>query len=185
MANENSSKRIFILSQRICGGSVGDLCGQILRLNAEDNDQESKLSNFTREPIHIYIDSFGGSAYDMWALIDVIESLNTPVYTYCVGSSMSAAFMIFLAGEKRFIGRHATLMYHQLSTWQTGKLQDILDNIDEAQRVQNSMEEYIKERTGLTDSELSEWRNSKIDVYFTPDDAVKRGIATDVLARAS
>lgn len=61
-----------------------------------------------RDPIKLYINSCGGTIYDMWALIDAIQNSKTPIHTYCMGYAMSAAFDIFLAGHKRYCYKHST-----------------------------------------------------------------------------
>jgi len=172
--------RIFVLNKDVDGASIGSLCDSILKLEADDDELENTVAGFERKPIHLFVDSYGGYIYDMWALIDVIFHSKAPVYTYSIGKTMSAGFQIFLAGEKRFVSDHSTLLYHQASSWAAGKLQDIIEDIEETKRLQYSIEQYIKERTGITEAELVAWREGKKDVYFTADDAIKRGIATDV-----
>ena len=83
----------------------------------EDDEKDEKEKDYNREPIKLYINSYGGSIYDMWGLIDVILNSKTPIYTYCTGYAMSAAFKIFLAGHKRYCYKHSIFMYHQMSCW--------------------------------------------------------------------
>ena len=73
--------RIFYLSGDISNETVGKVCFNILYLLQEDDEKEASEVGFTRKPIHIYVHSFGGEAYDMWALIDVIFKFkNASVY---------------------------------------------------------------------------------------------------------
>ena len=108
----NREKRLFYLSDEVDNGSIGQLCWSLLLQLQDDDKKESKEKDFVREPIKIYINSFGGSVYDMWSLIDIVLNSKTPIYTYCTGYAMSAAFLIFLAGHKRFATKHANFMYH-------------------------------------------------------------------------
>ena len=47
----------------------------------DDSEDDSK-KDYKREPIKLYINSCGGSVPDTWAIIDTIESIKTPVYTW-------------------------------------------------------------------------------------------------------
>ena len=123
--------------------------------------KKKKKKNFTREPIKIYINSYGGSVYDMWALIDIILNSKTPIYTYCTGYAMSAAFKIFLSGHKRFATKHATFMYHQMSCKRHGKYQDLVEDREQMDYLQKSIEEYVVERTNLTQSDMDDIRERK------------------------
>lgn len=143
--------------------------------------KESKEKDFTRKPIKIYINSYGGCVYDMWALIDIIINAKTPIYTYCTGYAMSAAFQIFLAGHKRFATKHATFMYHQMSCIMRGKYQDLVENRQEMDYLQESIEEYVMERTKITQRNIDSIREKKEDFYIHADKALTLGIIDEII----
>ena len=124
----NTDERILFLSDDIDNESVGSITWNILRLIKSDDEKDKKEKDYRREPIKLYINSYGGSVYDMWGLIDVILNSKTPIYTYCTGYAMSAAFKIFLAGHKRYCYKHSIFMYHQMSCWRSGKYQDLVED---------------------------------------------------------
>jgi ATP-dependent Clp protease protease subunit len=177
----NTNNRIFYLSDNIDKESIGILAFYILCVIKEDDDNDKKEKNFKREPIKLYINSYGGSVDDMWGLIDIILNSETPVYTYCTGYAMSAAFNIFLAGHKRFCYKHSTFMYHQMSCWRDGKYQDLVEDRVEMDRLNKSMEKYVLERTKLTQDVIDSIREKKKDFYVHADDAVKYGIVNEIL----
>ncbi len=119
----SKTDRLFYIYGDINARNCADIAYDISQLNYEDDEKEEKEKNFKRDPIRIYFNSFGGSVYDMWLLVDTILASKTPVYTYCTGYAMSAAFMIFIAGHKRYMSLHATLMYHQIYCWRSRKYQ--------------------------------------------------------------
>lgn len=82
--NENTNNdngRILYLSENVTNSSIKSVAEKILEYIHFDNNNDNKLKNFKREPIHLYIQSFGGSIYDMYALIDIILTCKTPIYT--------------------------------------------------------------------------------------------------------
>lgn len=117
----------------------------------------------------------------MWGLIDIILNSKTPIYTYCTGHAMSAAFKIFLAGHKRFCYKHSTFMYHQISFWRSGKYQDLVEDREEMDWLNKKIEEYVIDRTNLTKDDIKEIREKKKDFYIHSDKAVKYGIVDEVL----
>ena len=92
----------------------------------------------------------------MWALIDIIENSKTPIYTYCTGYAMSAGFNIFLAGHKRYATKHATFLYHQFSGWRSGKYQDLVEDREEMDCIQNTIEQYVIAKTKFTKKQIIE-----------------------------
>lgn len=173
----NSDKRIFYLSDNVDNLSIGQMCFNLLYILNEDNNQEKTQINYERKPIKIFINSFGGSVYDMWALIDIIINSKTPIYTYCTGYAMSAGFNIFLAGHKRYVTKNSTLLYHTLSCWLSGKYQDLVEDMEERHRNQKDIEDYVFERTNITRTKLEEIREKKIDWYIHSEEVEILGIA--------
>lgn len=177
----NTNKRLFYLSDDIDNSTIGELCFNLLKILQEDDDKDKKEKDFNREPIKFYINSSGGRVYDMWALIDIMLNAKTPIYTYCTGYAMSAAFQIFLAGSKRFASKHSTFLYHQTHHSYKGNHQELIEDIAEFNYLQNDIESYVKDRTKITDKKLLEIREKKIDWYIHCDEALKLGIVTDII----
>lgn len=182
MANKDNvyidmDKRIFYLSDEIDNNVVGKLCYQLLMLNEQDDEREKKEVGYKRKPIKLYIQSFGGSVYDALAFVDSIMNSKTPVWTYSNGYAMSAGFLIFLAGQKRYATRHTTFLYHQISFWLgNSKFQEFVDNVKEMEYIQEKCEDFVCSRTKIKKTQLLKIRNSKQDFYIHSNDFVKLGI---------
>lgn len=175
----NTSKRIFYLSDNISNETIAQLNFNLIYLLNEDDEKENEQKNYERKPIKIFINSRGGNVYDMWSLIDIMLNSKTPIYTYCTGYAMSAAFQIFLAGSRRFTSNHATFLYHQASGGMYGKYQDVIDSKEEWEWVQNRIEEYVASRTRITTEMLKDNREHKKDWYIHTAEALHLGVATD------
>ena len=109
----------------------------------------------------------------MWGLIDVILNSKTPIYTHCQGYAMSAGFLIFIAGNKRYMTKHSTLMCHQV-----GKAQKLIENVDQIEIIRDEIDGYIIERCPkITRQKLQEINEKKLDWFIKIDEAIKLGIA--------
>jgi ATP-dependent Clp endopeptidase proteolytic subunit ClpP len=66
-------------------------------------------------PIELFIGSFGGDEYEMWALYDVMRTLESPVRTIAIGKCMSAAPLLVACGQQghRYATPNTWFMVHQ------------------------------------------------------------------------
>lgn len=170
MNNTNNEERIFYLSGKIDETSIRPINFEILKLIQKDEELNASQKNFQSKPIKLFINSFGGSVYDAWSLIDIILRSETPIYTYCTGYVMSAAFLIFLAGHKRYATPNATMLYHQLSAGGWNKILDLQQDMQEYERLQSDIEKYVCKRTSIPHRVLEETKQKKIDWYIHSED---------------
>lgn len=177
----NQEARIFYLGDYVNNASISKLCFNLLGLIHEDDEKEAKEVGFTRQPIKIYIQSYGGCVDDMWTLVDIMLSSKTPIHTYCTGYAMSAGLFIFVAGHKRFATKHSKFMYHQMSYGMEGTQQEFEEIADYKKYVQSILELYIVERTKIKQSQLKENRVKKQDWFIFAQEALELGIVTDII----
>lgn len=177
IVNNDADKRVYYLSDGINNKSIGNISFNLLTIIEDDDKKDKEQKDYKRQPIKLFINSFGGSVYDSWGLIDVILNSKTPIYTYCCGYAMSAAFDIFLAGHKRYMFKHSTFMYHQIWNSHCGTYQDIIEDQSELTYLQNTNEEYVLQRTKIPKEKLEEVRIKKQDWYIHCDEAKKYEIA--------
>lgn len=173
--------RLYYIYGDITARNCADIAFDIAKINLDDDEDDDRKKDFKRDPIRLYVNSFGGSVYDMWLLVDTILNSKTPVYTYCNGYAMSAAFQIFLAGHKRYVSSHATLMYHQIYCWRSGKYQDLVEDRQHMDHLNDQIEKYVIERTKLTQEDLDAIREKKRDTYFTAAEAIELGITDQLI----
>lgn len=173
----NTNSRILYLSGSIKEETIRPINIELLKLIEQDEEANEKQKDFTPTPIKLFINSFGGSIYDAWSLIDIILRSQTPIYTYCTGYAMSAGFLIFLAGHKRYATPNATLLYHQLSAGNWNKILDLEQDMEEYKRLQYDIEEYVCSRTLIPKKTLEDNKEKKIDWYIHSEDFEKYNLA--------
>ena len=178
---ENIKDRKILLSKTINSESAREVITSIFDINYDDNNKEEKYKEFQREPIQLYINTFGGSVYDGLAIIDAIRDSKTPVHTYCIGSAMSMGLYIFLASDKRFVGKYSTFMYHEVATGVWDKLEGLKMEVKECDRLQNMLDDMVKEKTNIMQEQLNEYRERKTEWYINSRDAVKLGICHEII----
>jgi ATP-dependent Clp protease protease subunit len=180
---QQDEDRIIYLSSDISDSSTSDICKQIISYNEVDRKGIARYRQYQIKPIYLYVQSFGGSVYDMWALIDIMESSNTPIITYCTGYCMSAAADIFLAGHYRYMYKHASIMMHQMSTIAYGKITDIKLEQKQMDLLHKRSIKYLKKRTKLPKKFYKRYDVGKEDIYLTAKDCLKWGICDKIVQK--
>lgn len=173
----------------LCGdvesSNVAEVCKQILQIQKFDIDAFNKYKQYEILPINLYIQSFGGSIADMWALIDIIESSETPIFTYCTGYCMSAAALIFLAGHFRYMYKHSSLMLHQISVGSFDKINDMEIRQDFFEDQHHQTIKFIKKHTKLGKKFFKRFNNAKEDVYLTAKECLKFGVCDKIIEKST
>jgi ATP-dependent Clp protease, protease subunit len=174
--------RSIILSDDIDNETVEEIMQFILDANAYDEDFENQIKDYERKPIKLIINSYGGSMYDGFALVGVIENSTTPIHTYCYGSAMSMALPIFAAGHVRLMSKYATLMYHEaLTTHIDMKFSLIKDDMEECSRLLKQYDEYLTSHSIITQKQLDDVKKARRDWYITANEALKFEITDEII----
>lgn len=161
--------RVIYLNEDISSYTISAIVPLIHKINKDDEGLEVK----DRLPIHLHITSYGGSAYDGWQIVSTIENSKTPVYTYVEGYAMSMGLPIFLAGHRRFLGKYASLLYHELRGGANGTRQEVKRLDKEYDRLQKLYDDYIVSKTSVTQEILDDHQERVSDWYIGLEDAKK------------
>lgn len=124
------------------------------------NMQDKGLPKEERKPIWIYLHNYGGSVDMMWLFIDVMKTSQTPVYTVNVGACCSAASLIFISGEKRFMMPSAKVVIHEGSAQLSGDAVKVMDASESYKKELKRMKSYILEHTNIPPAQLNRKRNN-------------------------
>ena len=171
--------RNILLSEEINSSSVEKVINTIMSINYDDDLKESEYKDWERQPIMLFINTNGGNAYDAFALGDIIKTSRTPVYTVALGWCMSAGFLIYLFGHKRLISEHGTIMYHDVSTHMGGKTQYISQELSEAKRLSQMMNQLIVNTSKVGMQTLEDYINRKAEWYIDAATALDLGLASE------
>jgi len=149
-------------------------CRAIIR-NREEGDNS---------PINVIIDSIGGDVYEMFGIIDYIESLeknsDIKVNTICRGKAMSAAAMILACGTgKRLASKRSTIMIHEGSSVAAGKSSDLKAAHKYNSHLESMANSILGDKTNKDKKFWSE--HSKTDLYLSAKDAQKLGVIDGII----
>ena len=153
-----SNDRIVYLYGDIDNESCNKLVSELESLSDESND-----------PIHLRIQSYGGEIIPTLNVVDTINRIPNPIYTYVDGYCASAATLISVSGDLRFMGTHSLFLMHKLYGSSEGNYDYLRDDFENDNLLMNFMEMIYLENSNLNKMELNDilshpnkWMNSSI-----------------------
>jgi len=131
-------------------------------------------------PINLMINSPGGDIYEMFGIIDYIESLDVKVNTICRGRAFSAAAIILVCGTgTRMMSKRSTVMFHQCSSFLGGKMSDITAYLENVKDLEKVIYHMLAEKTK---KDIDWWKNKmRNDLFLTADELLKIGVVDEII----
>jgi ATP-dependent Clp protease protease subunit len=139
-------------------------------------DQQAKQQQllFKNDPIiELHIQSTGGALMPAFYITDLIKIIDTPIHTYVDGYCASAASLIAVAGDKRFMTNHSAILIHQLSAATSGKFQEIQAEVSNLALFMTQVRELYTQYTNIDKKTLElllntdKWLDSKTCLQFS------------------
>ena len=168
------NRRLYLTGE-IREKNINEIVKNILKYNAEDKGKVPE----ERQPVLLYLSSEGGDVDSGFMLIDVIENSKTPVYVVNLGYCYSMAFVIYVAGHKRFASKNSKFMIHDGNSYvggSTGKAKDTMDFID---AIEKRIKQYIVTKTKITAQKYA--KNFRREWYMYADEAKSYGVCDSIL----
>ena len=95
-----------------------DIAGFVNFAQYEELADSAELAGEELERIIVNINSGGGSAFAGVAIANLLDEIDAPVTTIAQSGAMSAAAVIFMAGDERLMGpKGSVLMFHRALGW--------------------------------------------------------------------
>ncbi len=160
----------------------------IVRVNKFNEDSASKFAsevaaahNTGQDVIPVVIDSYGGEVYSLMSMISAIKNSNLPVATIVEGKAMSCGAVLFSYGEegRRFMDPNATIMIHDVSSMDFGKVEELKAGAKEADRLNSIIYKMMATNCGHEDSYFMEIVDKKkhADWFLDAKEAKKHNLA--------
>ena len=118
------------------------------------------------------------------AMIAVIKDSELPVATVIEGKAMSCGAVLFSFGEEglRFMDSDATLMIHDVSSMEWGKVEELKANAKEADRLNDKVYTMIARNCGKKDDYFLKKVHAKAhaDWFLDAQECKKNGLANQL-----
>lgn len=163
----------------------------IVRVNKFDEESAKKFvaevaqaHNTGQKVIPIVIDSYGGQVYSLMTMIAAIKDAELPVATIVEGKAMSCGAVLFTFGEEgmRFMDSDATVMIHDVSSMDFGKVEELKAGAKEADRLNDKIYTMMARNCGKKDDYFLKIADKKkhADWFLDAEECKKHNIVNQV-----
>lgn len=169
-----SNDRILFICNHIDDKLASDIAALLLLKDLENPG----------EKITLFINSEGGDIRNVLMIYDVMNLIQSPIETVCIGSAMDEAAILLAAGTNgmRFATKHATISVSQLvNNWMTySDLTDAKKNLDQSLNDNKRMMDIFAKCSGKTNKQVM--LDFERRVFMTAVQASKYGIIDKVIS---
>lgn len=165
----------YLFNSTFDAGSTGEAMKFILARNLMKKDRPKFIKMIINSP--------GGEVPSAFALIDTMKGSKIPVFTYGLGEIASCGLLTFMAGTKghRYVTRNTAILSHQFSWGTIGKEHELHASVKEFTNTSQRIIDHYKKCTGQTEATIKKYLLPPEDVWLTPKEAVKYGIADQIV----
>lgn len=148
----------------------------ILELNMTINEFNQSAQKY--DDIFLHIQSYGGNVHDALSTVDTILNSEIPVTTIVEGYAASAATLISISGDYRYIYKNAYMLVHQLSSEFFGKKCDIDDEHKNLNQLDKRLKSLYKQHTQMDKKEIEELIQKEIEL--DSETCINYGLADEI-----
>lgn len=166
------------INKETCGDAIAQIIEENLCLTEEMEIEGNMLEIEQEKPdvINLMLTSGGGDMNAALALMDIIEGSTIPVRTIAIGECASAALCLLMCGHQRVVTPRTSILSHQFSSGLDGNYANMEATFQEFKSYMKKMEDIYIEYTGLPRSTVKRKLLNSLDVYLTPQEALKYNI---------
>ncbi|ESO92617.1 hypothetical protein LOTGIDRAFT_162533 [Lottia gigantea] len=163
-------ERVICVMQPISDPVANEIIAQLLYLQSENGEK----------PIHMYINSPGGSVTAGLGIYDTMQYITAPISTWCVGQASSMGSLLLTAGTKdmRFSLPNASIMVHQVSGQAMGQATDIEIQAEMILKLKKKLNTIYAKHTGQSETTIRDCMER--DRYMSPEEAKDFGLIDNI-----
>lgn len=130
-------------------------------------------------PINLYINSYGGSVFAGFSSVDHIMNCKVPVHSVIDGCAASAATIMSVVAEHRYMYRHSFMLIHQISAGSWGKFEELKDDMENNELIMKKIKEIYEEHTKIPKKQLNEIL--KHDLWWDAKKCLEYGLIDEII----
>lgn len=164
-----SSIGAYMFFEEVDSDSIKPLCEFIIKSNfVFDHDV----------PLTLFLNSPGGSAYDGWSAIDMMEASRLKICTVGIGLIASMAAVMFTAGTPgmRIMTPNSYMMTHQFSDGMEGKFHELVAHREHHDDLHDKFVKHFVNRSKMSVKQVKDILLGKTDKMLTPKECLKYGL---------
>ena len=183
-SDENNQNQVSALNNRLYFYSEVTR-PECLILNKNIQALSDSLYNFSNmygvesPAIKLHINSYGGSVFAGLSSVDYIASSQAPVHSVVEGCAASAATLMSVVAERRYIKKNAYMLIHQLSSGMWGKYEELKDEMENCEALMESIKKIYNEHAKIPKRKLNEIL--KRDLWLDAQTCLDYGLVDEII----
>ena len=164
-------------------GAVSDnSCFELSRTLCE-LDKQAQIQKVKYPPIDpcitLHIQSAGGALMPTFYVCDIMKKIQTPIHVYIDGYAASAASLIAVCGDKRFMTEHSAMLIHQLTGASSGKFNELQNEMTNFNLFMDNVRNIYLNNTKLDKKILEELLLS--DIWLDSNTCLNFGFVDEII----
>ena len=139
----------------------------------------SQVLGATDVPIELHICSYGGSVFSGFAAVDYILNSQAPVHSYIDGCAASAATIMSVVADERYMHRHSFMLIHQLSSGMWGNYEALRDSMENCDTLMETIRAIYEKHANIPKKELNDIL--KRDLWFDAEKCLAYGLVDHII----
>lgn len=130
----------------------------------------------------IMINSYGGSVYNCFRMIDMLNASGLKIVTIVNGFAMSAGAVLFAMGDERYASENSTIMIHEASSMNWGKNSEMKAYGKHIEELNNKLFTILDSKTNQKTGFFQELinKNNNADLFLNSSEAKNYGLVTEI-----
>lgn len=175
---ERSDNRIYFYSE-VTRTKVLHLNKEIRNLNLDITHTAKILSTNELANIYLHINSYGGSVFAGLAAVDHIRGSEVPVASVIDGCAASAATLMSVVANERYMYEHSFMLVHQLSSGLWGKYEELKDDMKNNDLLMKTIKGLYQQHAKIPKTKLNQIL--KHDLWFDAKTCLKYGLVDEII----
>ena len=136
------------------------------------------------DPVHLYINSSGGSVFDSLYLCNIIDNYSKPLYIHVLGYAMSMGFLLAIAGRDnpnvhRDCYPFSVYMLHSGSLSVSSDTAKAKSFLNFNSKLEEKEKNYVLSHTTIDEGTYDKFVD--VDYWLTAEDALHYGIVDSIV----
>src|SRR5690606_4438975 len=159
-----------------------DLIKQIHELDSDLRSERISrgLEDAPATPIWLHIHSYGGDLFSGFSTSDQLKRVKSPIYAIVEGVCASAATLIAMSCDKRYILPNSFMLVHQLSTFVWGTHEEFKDEMLLQEKAMERLIKFYEAHSRLNEEEIRDML--KRDFWMDAETSIEKGFVDEMLA---
>ena len=137
------------------------------------------MMDYQPPPIKLHINSYGGSVFAGLSAVDYIKNSKIPIHSVIDGCAASAATLMSVVADRRYMHKNACMLVHELSGLMWGKFKDMKDDMENSSMLMDKIRKIYKEHTKIPKNELE--KILQHDIWWEADKCLEYGLVDEII----